>query len=201
MHDVVRVLLDALDTFYADFQDGISEYALLKKLQAPPWQLFNDADLQQSLSLFQCHFLLFHALYLLRDDLRVRQIGELDIHTTAIKLLPLNVNQAGLVTDDPLRDYYLDFTHWEATQQDEVDRLLDTFWQHYLRGGPLPDASQIGDAQRVLEWPEDVTLERAAVKKQYRRLQHRCHPDKGGSTEDAQALSAAYQTLLSACIN
>lgn len=199
MHDAVRVLLDALDTFYADFQGGISEYALLKKLQAPPWQLLNDADLQQSLSLFQCHFLLFHALYLLRDDWRVRQVGELDIHTTAIKLLPLNINQAGLVTDDPLRDYYLDITHWEVTQQDDVDCLLDTFWQRYLCGRAVPDAEQISNAQKVFEWPHDVSMDRAAVKKQYRRLQHRCHPDKGGSTENAQALSAAYQTLLSAC--
>ncbi len=200
MHDAVRVLLDALDAFYTDFQQGISEYALVKKLQAPPWQLFNDVDLQQSLSLFQCHFLLFHALYLLRDDWRARHVGELDIHTTTIKLLPLTASQPGLVKSDPLGDYYLDFTHWEATQKDDVDRLLDTFWQRYLRGAAVPDTDQISHAQKVFDWPDDVSMDRAAVKKQYRRLQHRCHPDKGGATEDAQALSAAYHTLLSVCV-
>lgn len=48
---------------------GLSEYALIKKLQQPPWQLLGEVRFDQPELLYQVHFLLFHTLYTLRDQL------------------------------------------------------------------------------------------------------------------------------------
>ena len=66
---------------------GLSEYELLKRLREQN-ALFADFNAREPLSLFRSHFLLFHALYLLRERLWLAQRGQLQIDPLQIVLLP-----------------------------------------------------------------------------------------------------------------
>ena len=44
----VEVLLDILSTKKAEFEEGMTEYALISQLKSPPYQLFNDNALRDS---------------------------------------------------------------------------------------------------------------------------------------------------------
>ena len=45
------VLLEALTELKAVFNEGISEYQLIKQLQQPPWLLFDGVELSEPLAM------------------------------------------------------------------------------------------------------------------------------------------------------
>jgi DnaJ-class molecular chaperone len=47
--------------------------------------------------------------------------------------------------------------------------------------------------EQILGLPEDYTFDMA--KSQFRKLILECHPDRGGSTEEAQKIIAAYEII------
>lgn len=67
--------------------DGLSEHDLIRKL-ARDDPAFGPDAYTDKLSLFQCHFILFHHLYRLRDDLWNERQGDLAIHCLKIALHP-----------------------------------------------------------------------------------------------------------------
>ncbi|GGF62333.1 DNA-J related domain-containing protein [Alteromonas lipolytica] len=187
------VLLEALTECKPLLAEGISEYQLIKQLQAPPWLLFTGIELSEPLAMFQCHFALFNALYRLSEEWRQAGVGELDIHTLAIRLKPVTQSKAALTGHDGLKAYYLNWDNFTDTNSNDVNALLDDFWQR-MAGQTLP-ASDVTAARSTLELESDLPLEPALVKKQYRKLLQQHHPDKGGSTAKAQAISQAYRVL------
>ena len=48
---------------------GINELGLIKTLQEPPWELIGEVNFGEPDKLYPVHFLLFHVLYRLRDQL------------------------------------------------------------------------------------------------------------------------------------
>ena len=40
------------------------------------------------------------------------------------------------------------------------------------------------------------TSDMSEVKRQYRKRVHQCHPDKGGSVSEMQAIQVAYQRII-----
>src|SRR5690606_39655129 len=64
------------------------EFELIRELSAPPYSLFQPDCLRDSLSMYRVHFLLFHALYLLRDQFHQEQLGSLEISPLRIQLTP-----------------------------------------------------------------------------------------------------------------
>jgi len=175
---------------------GIKEYDLLKRLQEqlPENERVTRFD---NLVLFQQHFLLFHALYKLNDQLHADQAGQLLISALNIQWLPHNTDNNvnslvghipfDLVKSDPLREYYLDINNLQDTSSEDVDNLLASFWINI----DLNDEKSCALALFELDEPCNLVT----VKKRYRELLSKHHPDKGGSVEMTQSLNEAMAVL------
>lgn len=197
INELQTLLKDALNTFRPLFVEGISEYDLISILRNPPYRLFDKEALRDSLLLFQTHFVLFHCLYHLRKEWRAQKVGELDIGLTHIILRPMLESSGKIQAEDKLADYYMNLSNLSATNEDDVEALLDSFWQQ-MAGIKLSaniSESELKRACVVMEIKllEDTNL--SELKQQYHKLQHLNHPDKGGSIEKSQSVLQAYTQL------
>ncbi len=167
---------------------GIAEHALLKRLQADnpsdfPARLFAD-----DLALFRAHFLLFHALYKLRDTLLAEGVGGLQIDPLTIRLLPLDESSSVAISlHDPMRDYYLRLDNLADTTATDVEALLGGFWLRFYAG------SRRAEALSVLGLPADSDL--VTAQRRYRKLAMAHHPDRGGDAATFQAIQEAIAIL------
>ena len=192
------LLSDTLATFRLKFEIGISEYELICILKSPPYLVFDKDVLNNSLMMFQTHFVLFHCLYQLRERWRVQKIGELDIGLTCISLRPILESTMKLQTEDPLADYYLDWSNLGSTDRNEVEALLNSFWQKMGNNNSLntnistPELKQACMVMNIESLQSTTLLE---LKQQYRKLQRKNHPDKGGRIEVSQSILQAYSQL------
>ncbi|HHH49306.1 MAG TPA: molecular chaperone DnaJ [Gammaproteobacteria bacterium] len=177
-------LLQALSAHPA----GVSEFELIKWLEAEGQAGFGKDCLRGSLSLFQTHFVLFHTLYRLRDELFEQGKARLDISPLCIQLLPLTPGDGFAIdSHDPLRDYYLDLEHLKKTGAQDVDTLLNSFWDRFIGNDERRQALDILELQDPVDWP--------TIKTQHRRLAMRHHPDRGGDEARLQAINAAMECL------
>ncbi|KUJ71333.1 DNA-J related domain-containing protein [Thiomicrospira sp. WB1] len=180
-------------------QGELSEHQLMQRLVEAGFEQFQPS--LDPLHLFQSHFMLFHLLYRLRDQWWTDGIGQLEIHTLSIHLVPMPEQPAfspGLVKNDPLRAYYLDFDEYRDTQEDDVIDLLTDFWQR-LAAGPVPvtlTPQAVEQAKQTLHWPQDTELSERSIQQQYRRLSQKHHPDKGGDADTFHTLTEARAILL-----
>jgi hypothetical protein len=167
--------------------DGVTEHDLIRKL-AHDDPAFGPDAYTDEFSLFQCHFILFHHLYRLRDELWNERQGDLAIHCLRIVLHPCPDSTGHLpASPDPLRAYYLDLAHLEKTGKQEVLEMLDTFWLRFTRLDQRAEAlAELGLADPV----DDVE-----IKRRYRALAMEHHPDRGGEMKKLQAINAAMGLL------
>ena len=171
---------------------GISEYDLIKWLEADGQAGFDKDCLRTSLSLFQTHFLLFHSLHLLRDECCTHGNERLDINPLCIQLGPLTQNPASPIGQhDPLHAYYLDLSNLENTRDEDVEALLTQFWQRFIGNDERRLALNELGLQDPVDWP--------AIKAQHRRLAMQHHPDRGGDEARLQAINAAMDRLARSC--
>jgi DnaJ-domain-containing protein 1 len=163
-----------------------SEHELLNALsEASPdqdWLAQRDG-----LGLFQLHFLVFHALYALRDRWRMDKERDLEISALSIRVLPWHPGKAGLAQADPLADYYRDLTQLDAMNEEGLRALLDGFW----KGMPLADKREQALETLGLNDPVDEPT----IRQRYRQLAMKHHPDRGGNTERLQAVHHAMKQL------
>jgi len=184
-----RQVLEVLE----DAPGGLSEYALINHLRDQGHPAFQRSLTGDNLSLFRTHFLLFHVLYRLRMQLWLERRAIVEISPLRIVLLAYReragVHQ-GLAGHDPLCEYYLDAEHLEATTAEQVHALLQGFWS-----GSSTAAQRVHalDVMGLSEPVDEVTIRR-----QYRRLVMRHHPDRGGDKERLQAVNAAMDVLMPA---
>ncbi len=165
--------------------DGLSEFALIAALDDPA---INRESLSDALPLFQTHFLLFHHLYRLQERLQREREGCLDIHCLKIVLRPYSAGNEQLPAQgDPLRDYYLDLDNLETTGKEEVDELLAAFWLRYASHGEREAALKVLGLDGTADFP--------AIRRRYRELAMRHHPDRGGDTGILQAINGAMAVL------
>lgn len=174
----------------------MKEYDLLKLLQEqlPENERVKHFD---NLVLFQQHFLLFHALYKLNDQLHTDQAGQLLIGALNIQWLPLHTEETvnrldgktcfELLKSDPLREYYLDIKNLQDTSSEDVDSLLASFWMN------LDENNEKASALALFKLNEPCDL--VTIKKRYRELLSIHHPDKGGCIEMTQSLNNAMAVL------
>lgn len=183
----IETLTDQVHGMLLAHPEGLSEHALIRRLSESGGPL-GDADLQDPLSLFRTHFLLFHVLYRLRDRLVREEDTDIVIGPLEIRLRPaLERGGSALDAPDPLRSYYLDLDHLNGTDRAGVEALLAGFWRRLAEGG---------DRQRDLEiLGLDETADRATLRRRYRELAMRHHPDRGGEAETFQRIQAAYARL------
>jgi len=169
---------------------GISEYDLLVKAEKS--ELIPVDDIAPDLALFRKHFLLMNALYQLQANF-VDEGRYLFISPLVIRLESFSGNDSGSVLSDnsaefKLREYYLDWTNFEMTDEGDVDKLLTGFWQRFL------SVDKRVAAMETLGLPIDAAL--STVKQTYRRLASEHHPDKGGDVVRFREIREAYETVL-----
>lgn len=171
---------------------GISELTLIKALQGPPWQLLGQVAFGEPEQLYPIHFLLFHVLYRLRDQLA--ESGEaLHISPLNIRLESQNVvgGEGPPAEVDALRQFYLDLSQYRMPA-DAIHQMMEDFWSG--NPGQQPDRQDTREAARTLGFdtvPEDFPT----VKQRFRRAVMRAHPDRGGNTQTIQHLNQAFAVL------
>ena len=166
---------------------GISEYDLITSLKEQGYFDFIKSPALPH-ELFRAHFLLFHALYLLRDKFLKNKQYQLDIHVLNVELLPYAEGKQELQQVDKLRDYYLDISNLDSTSENDVYDLLASFWDGYDRFKNRDEAL----AELGLKDPVDNKI----IKDKYRKLVMQYHPDRGGDTEKLQKINDVIKLLL-----
>lgn len=169
--------------------DGLAEYPLIQQLKSRHSGHLPNLPLTDKLVLFRTHFLLFNALYRLRDRLWQEQTHLLEISPLCIRLQPYRAGSSALSERDELRDYYLDMSHLQRTDERDVERLLTSFWTR-MQGGDEKQA-----ALELFELNNERTLDLPRIKQRYRQMVSLHHPDRGGSTERLQSINLAMEIL------
>lgn len=179
-------LIALLDCYLSPGQ-AVTEYELMRWLQAPEQGFFRPDALSEPLLLFRSHFILMHCLYQLRRQWAAAGTAGLEISALRIQRIPWQPARASQpAAHDSLADYYLNLAELE-TDRETVEALLGSFWQQML----LPE-SQPEDLA-LLELSPPVTAEE--IRLQYRRLAMRHHPDRGGDKQHFCRIQAAFQRL------
>ena len=168
---------------------GLAEYALIQQLKAGHSGHLPNLPLTDRLVLFRTHFLLFNALYRLRDTLWQQQAHLLQISPLRIQLLPYQPGISALSEHDALRDYYLNLDNLRDTDERDVERLLASFWTR-MQGGEEKQA-----ALALFELNDEIPVDMPRIKHRYRQLVSQHHPDRGGSTERLQSINKAMEIL------
>ena len=174
---------------------GLTEHKLLYALSDRGFLEFNPQLLSEELSLFQTHFFLFHVLYRLRDLLHEQQRYELEIFCLEIRLKPYRnaaEQSQGLAQLDLLREYYLDLKQLHETDAAEVRQILNGFYQRLEAYEQRREAlAVLGLEECGLEEPVNIHT----VRRRYRALVKRHHPDHGGDREKFHAVENAMELL------
>lgn len=176
-----------LCSLLCEYPEGLSEYDLLQLLKEQGYFSFWKDSPASTIELFQAHFLLFHALYHLQDEYHGTQSGILEISPLNIQLKDYQPGQAAIHVHDPLQEYYRDLDNLTNMTEEEVDKLLETFWRDFIRF----DSRAMALAELGLSDPVDDDV----IKQTYRRLAMEHHPDRGGEASRLQAINAAYACL------
>ncbi|WP_050908790.1 DNA-J related domain-containing protein [Vibrio harveyi] len=144
--------------------------------------------------LFKRNFLLMNALYQLQETLYPD--GWLQVEAMNIVLMSaIEASRHSVDTNDPLREYYLDWKNYEA-DEGEVRRLLNDFWSRYQRyiGGNVSDDLDRSKALHLFELDADAT--RTEIRRQWRKLALRWHPDReNGNADRFRVLCNAWNVL------
>lgn len=165
---------------------GLSEHALLKKLQAPEWAVLEPVDFRDPARLYPVHFVLFHALYQLRGKLLKTSGESLSISALAIAIVPGRPSATKLPDRiDPLASFYLDLSNLHLSQ-DAIENMLDDFWRGVKR--PQPEQLEAACAILSIDCPPD---DLAVANQQFRRLAMAHHPDRGGDKQQLQQINQA----------
>lgn len=183
-------LFATLEALLKAHPQGLTEYQVLLHLAEIEVPGFKDRPAGDTLNLFRRHFLLFHCLYRLRDQLLADQQLWLEIHCLKIVLQPAMAKHGGrhVRPTDKLRAYYLDLKNFEDTDREDVENMLNGFWKGYHN-----DAFR-EDALSVLGLQEGAC--RLTIKQRYRELALQHHPDRGGEPETFQRIAKAANVLL-----
>jgi DnaJ-domain-containing protein 1 len=162
-------LVDAVRCLLGASIEPLSEYQLLKLLKDQGWDLPTSAS--DSLALFTSHFLLFNALYVLQDEYWCEQ-----------RYLEISVLKIAL---------------HEAVKPSEINRSSTSLLYsnaHSLRAYYLYLVDdERAEALAIFSLP--ATTSYSEIKKTYRRLAMRNHPDRGGDAHAFQLLNHAFGIL------
>lgn len=183
---------DAIRTLLVSRPSGYTEHELLSLLAAPPYGFFERDCFSQPFRLFQTHFLLFHILYQIRDQLEREHSSTLEISPLRICIAPYQQGSSSITQPDPLESYYRDWQNLVTTQPEQVDSMLDNFWRRMVTS-THPGAPEVTEALASLELAPSSTYDE--VKQQYRRLAMKYHPDRGGDDRRLRDINAAKRVL------
>lgn len=169
--------------------DKIGEYDIISRLEQQGLAFPVDND-GYNVAMFKKHFMTMNALYHLQQDL-FEDGYYLNITALEITIEPLgeSTDQQSLMdaADHKVRDYYLDWRHFDNTSETEIEELLANFWKMYSA------LDKQAESLAMLELTSDADWE--DVKQSYRRLAIEHHPDKGGKDAQFIEIREAYEVL------
>jgi len=169
--------------------DQIGEYDIICRLEEQG-MVFHDDNDSFNVATFKKHFMTMNALYRLQRDL-LEDGYYLNISALDITIEPLgpSTNQQLLMhaAEHNIREYYLDWRHFDNTSEDEINELLSNFWQMYYAKDKQEEALAILELNSGAGWDR--------VKRAYRRLAAEHHPDKGGNDARFIEIREAYEVL------
>lgn len=183
-------LLNLLCTASLDAEQPVEEQYLLSRLGL---KLHSEIPLSADMARFQRHFVLYHLLYRLQQQLLQLQQGYLSIELAKVRLLPLSQRPES-AGQDSQRQYYLDWQNFYLMTEQLLDQHLTDFWQQLLTSAPEQPGFEQAEAIALLQLPENFTLYQ--LKKAYRTQALQLHPDRGGEQQQFILLRQAYQQLL-----
>ncbi|TVP53153.1 MAG: molecular chaperone DnaJ [Halomonadaceae bacterium] len=190
-HELALAMLkEAVVSVVRTASQGLSEMALLKTLQSPPWQVLDPVDFSSPTALYPPHFLVFHVLHHWRHELHQEGLETLEIGPLHIQLRPL-IQPRGQQLDshDALAAFYLDLDNLNLSQE-SIEGMVDNFWRGVQPPGN--EALESACATLAVDCPPPSL---AIVRGQFRRLAMRHHPDRGGSTQQLQSLNEAMAVV------
>jgi hypothetical protein len=190
-------LLDTLQLVLEAHPHGLNEHALIKALGEVGVIEVTAQTFSDTMTLFRTHFLVYNALYELKDQLIKNAHWILEISAVNIKLHPYEFGHDLLEERDPMRDYYLDLSALQDTTQDELDDMLRNFWKKI----DIEEEKQVTrglsqKALRCMDLEEPITFDE--IKKRYRKLAMQHHPDRGGDPLKIQEINEAMEVLKAA---
>lgn len=177
-----------VDAILHDHPDGVREHLLLSQLDSEGFFEALDPSTPAMLLLFQKHFILFHILYRLKQQLVQNRQGSINISPLSIKKIASSEAETSLDEVDVLGVFYLDLSNLREATAENVNELLSTFWKKYLRN------EKRGNALHVLGLKDPVTDKE--IIQRYRKLANTHHPDKGGEKDRIQKINEAYTVLI-----
>lgn len=186
-------LFSELVEILQQYPEGVNEHTLLKSLDERGAVNLDEDTFRDTVKLFRTHFLLYNALYQLRDQLWREARGHLEITAVRVQLMAYHPGQSGLEEHDPMRDYYLDIDMLEKTTEQDIESALNNFWKRlheesiFSSGGLQAKALQTLGLKEGCQAPE--------IKRAYRRLCMRHHPDRGGDPARLQEINEAMEIL------
>lgn len=186
-------LFEDLIEVLSSFPEGINEHAMLKALDEKGTISLEADTFSDNVKLFRTHFLLYNALYQLRDTLWQTGKGHLEITAVRLNLLPYHPGAAALQEHDHMRDYYLDLDMLEKTTHQDIESALKSFWKRLHEESVFSGGGLKAKAFKTLGLQEGVSTKE--IKLSYRRLAMLHHPDRGGDAEKLQAINEAMEVL------
>jgi hypothetical protein len=185
---ITQEFIACIESYLDTNTDGFQEYELLSHLNTQGCFDALDVEVSMTLLIFRKHFLLFHVLYSIHQQWVDDKQGALLITPLDIRRLDYVEADTQIGEVDALAGYYLNLDNLELSTEDNVNELLNSFWEMYLK------YDKRADALRVLELKDPVTDKEIVVR--YRQLASVHHPDKGGDHEEIQAINEAYAILI-----
>lgn len=161
----------------------LSEQGYLHRLDSSPEK-----------ELFKRNFLIMNALYQLQEVVYPE-------HRLCVDAMNISLAHSGepahhsVDIRDPLREYYLDWRHYEADEE-EIRSLLSKFWQTYQRFVSGEVTTNMSRAKALQLFDLDNNATRVEIRKQWRKLAFRWHPDrKNGNSAYFKVLCEAWSVL------
>lgn len=155
-------------------------------------QLIPVLDESAEKDLFKRNFLIMNALYQLQALLVPEKW--LQVEAMDIRIMPYNAAQHAIADNDPLRDYYLDWSHYEADNH-EIKRLLEQFWTRYKEYVGVTGVT-MSHKQALNCFGLDENASSREIRHAWRRCALKWHPDRpGGDSEKFRKYCEAWSIL------
>jgi hypothetical protein len=166
---------------------GLGEHKLFQLLHDYGHSEFAVDTIRNPKELYVSHFLLFHCLYRLSNELCGQGLY-LDINPVKIRLFPSsNTGSNAVASHDVMAAFYLDLDNIDAMSDKQIHDMLGGFWQRYF----AKDERQSALAELNLGPDADYD----DIRSRYRELAREHHPDRGGEHDRFQRINRAMETL------